>query len=76
MPGSPGQNTPYMNQLLYGIKADVIAECEAALIEEYEAHGVEEYKRADKRERDILWMKHRNLRIIFDQIEKTYDFKK
>jgi hypothetical protein len=71
MAGSPSQNTPYMNQLFYGIKEDLTAECEAALIEKYEANGVEAYKRAGKRERDILWMKHRTLRKLFDQIEKT-----
>jgi len=75
MAGSLSQKTPYMNQLLFAIKADLIAECEAALIEEYEANGAEEYKRSCKRERDILWMKHRNLRILFDEIEKTHPVK-
>jgi hypothetical protein len=36
---------------------------------------IEEYKRACSRERDILWMKHRRLRRIFDEIEKNTNSK-
>jgi hypothetical protein len=71
MAGSLSQHTPYMNELLFSLKTDLITECEAAVIEEYEANRVEEYKRSGKQERDILWMKHRTLRKLFDEIEKA-----
>ena len=32
---------------------------------------IKEYKLSCTRERDILWMKHRNLRKLFDEIDKT-----
>ncbi|MFA5905190.1 MAG: hypothetical protein WC836_14750 [Desulfobacula sp.] len=32
---------------------------------------VAEYRRSDRRERDIMWMKYRELRQCFDEIEKT-----
>ena len=32
---------------------------------------IEAYKRADNRERDILWMKYRYFRRLFDDIEKN-----
>ena len=32
---------------------------------------IKEYKLSCIRERDILWMKHRNLRKLFDEIDKT-----
>lgn len=63
------------NRLLWGIKEELMAECEAALIEEYEALMVEEYRRSGRRKRDSLWMQHRHLRNLFDDIEKTMDFK-
>lgn len=30
-----------------------------------------EYELSDKRERDMMWMKYRELRQVFDEIEKT-----
>ena len=32
---------------------------------------VAEYKLSDKRERDMMWMKYRDLRQFFDEIEKA-----
>lgn len=35
------------------------------------ADPITEYKLSDKRERDMMWMKYRELRQVFDEIEKT-----
>jgi len=35
------------------------------------ADPVTEYKFSDQRERDMMWMKYRELRQVFDEIEKT-----
>lgn len=32
---------------------------------------IREYTFSDKREQDILWMKYRNFRNVFDKIEKS-----
>jgi len=32
---------------------------------------IQKYKVLCSREREIMWMKHRNLRKVFDEIEKT-----
>lgn len=32
---------------------------------------IKKYKVLSNREREIMWMKHRNLRKVFDEIEKT-----
>ena len=31
---------------------------------------IQEYKGLSRREREIMWMKHRSLRKVFDEIEK------
>jgi hypothetical protein len=31
---------------------------------------IKKYKVLSNREREIMWMKHRNLRKVFDEIEK------
>jgi hypothetical protein len=32
---------------------------------------IKKYKILSNREREIMWMKHRNLRKVFDEIEKN-----
>ena len=32
---------------------------------------IKKYNVLSSREREIMWMKHRNLRKVFDEIEKT-----
>ncbi len=36
--------------------------------------NIKEYKICHKRERDIMWMKYRHLRELFDKIEQTHNF--
>lgn len=54
MAGSPNQKKQFMSPSFCTIKFDFI----------------KEYKLSSNRGRDILWMKHRNLRKIFDEIER------
>lgn len=63
----------YANRFFWGIKEDLVAECAAAMIEEYEARMVEEYRRSGRRRRDSLWMEHRHLRNLFGHIERAMD---
>ena len=39
------------------------------IMDAYEAEMAVVYQRASRSERDILWMKHRALRQLFDKIE-------
>ena len=32
---------------------------------------IQEYKGLSRREREIMWMQHRNLRKVFDEIERN-----
>jgi hypothetical protein len=59
-----------MNHLLCNLKAIWIEADDADLKEEYEASVVEKYLQSGKAIREQLWMQHRNLRVVFDRIEK------
>jgi hypothetical protein len=70
MAGSPSRQTPYLNPSLRTIKSDWIEAYKEALAENYQATLIKEYRLSGMRERDILWIKHRNMRRIFDEIDK------
>jgi hypothetical protein len=71
MAGSPSRQTPYINPLRSAIESDWIEGYKDALTEKYEATLIEEYRLSGRREREILWIKYRNMRRLFDEFEKT-----